>query len=391
MTAVPVTKEAVADDSLAVELPKLNDSMNDGVLTGWLVADGEEVEAGQPMAEIELEKATVELPAPVAGRIAFAAAIGDLVAVGETIAHIAPSGAVAEVRDERLHGPVVSPLARRAAAKLGVDLATVKSDGDRVTVKDVERHETAAKAATPQEMAPGPEGGKGEIALEPLTNLQAIVARRMVEAKETAPEFVLRRTVDMEAVLALRSMIREDADPGALIPSVNDFVVKATALALRRFPKANGSFSDAGFTIYSRVNIGIAVATEDGLVVPTITDADLRTVTEISQVARELAERARDGRSTAEDLENGTFTISNLGMHGITSFDPIINPPQAAILGVGAIERIAVPDKVREEVSIRRRMELTLVCDHRIVYGVDGATLLDQVRSYLERPSRLLL
>jgi pyruvate dehydrogenase E2 component (dihydrolipoamide acetyltransferase) len=406
MSTEQATRGPVADGLFAVELPKLNDSMNEGLIAGWLVDDGEVVEVGQPIAEIELEKATVELPAPAAGRISLVATVGDLVQVGAALAQIAPSAvpgaspprteepaassAVGEPA-ERLRRPIVSPLARRAAAKLGVDLADVKTAEDRITVADVERLAAAREPADTMEDGPtGSSGGKGEIVVEPLTPLQSIVARRMMEAKATAPEFVLHRNVDMDAALELRSLIREDAAPNSLIPSINDFIVKATALALRRVPRANGSFSDAGFQLYSRVNIGIAVATKDGLIVPTITDADLRTVGDIARVSRELAERARDGKSSPEDLENGTFTISNLGMHGITSFVPIINPPQAAILGVGAIERIAAPNQ-EDEVSIRRQMGLTLACDHRIVYGVDGARLLDEVCGYLERPSQLLL
>ncbi len=313
-----------------------------------------------------------------------------------------------------------SPVARRLAGEAGVELQGLEGSGPggRIVKADVE---AAAKGGGPrgdeapdggadgesssggEQAAPEPEakpaapaaggasgGGtaKGETEIQELSRLQQLVARRMAESKATAPDFHLTVEVDMEAAIELRKELRVAAIDRTA-PSFNDFVVKACALALRDFPRANGAYRDGRFELYSRVNVGIAVAGQDALVVPTIFDADRKSLGEIARDARGLAGRVRDGKITPPELSGGTFTVSNLGMYGIRRFVAVINPPQAAILSVGALEPRAV---VRDgEVVARATMELTLACDHRILYGAEAAEFLSKIRERLEQPLSLAL
>jgi pyruvate dehydrogenase E2 component (dihydrolipoamide acetyltransferase) len=293
-------------------------------------------------------------------------------------------------------------LARRIAAQLDVDISALAGSGPqgRVIRVDVERAAAAGNAAsTFSEVAPsapatepgGPEaaiaGAKGQSTLHELTRLQRTVARRMAESRATVPDIELRSEVDMSEAVALRERLREVADP---VPSFNDFIVKAVGLALREFPRVNGAYRDGQFETFARVNVGIAVAAEDALVVPTIFDADSKSLGEISRAARALAARVRDGSIAPADLSGGTFTVSNLGMHGIDSFSAVINPPQAAMLAVGSLRPRPIVDQSGQVVA-RPTVVLTLACDHRIVYGVDGARFMTRVREILERPVSLLL
>jgi pyruvate dehydrogenase E2 component (dihydrolipoamide acetyltransferase) len=315
-----------------------------------------------------------------------------------------------------------SPIARRMAQEIGLELTGVQGSGPggRIVKADVEAAaqgggtvaETPAapaeaapveaapavdEAAAVEERQPVPaavlsgdqaQSGRGEVTMQDLSRLQQTIARRMAESKATAPEFVLNIEVDMEEAVALRKQLKAAAgdDPA---PSFNDFVVKASALALREFPRANGAYRDGKFELYSRVNVGVAVAAQDALVVPTIFDADRKSLGQIAREARALAERVRAGAITPPELSGGTFSVSNLGMFGIQSFVPVINPPQAAILGVGAMQ--PTPVAVDGEVQIRTRMALTLSCDHRILYGADAAQFLGRIRELLEAPLRLAL
>jgi pyruvate dehydrogenase E2 component (dihydrolipoamide acetyltransferase) len=214
--------------------------------------------------------------------------------------------------------------------------------------------------------------------------VQQVIARRMAESKATVPEFTLRSEIDMHDCVALRTQLKA---LGGEVPSYNDMVVKACALALREFPRANGSYRDASFELHSRVNVGIAVAATDALVVPTIFDADRKSLREIARESRALAERVRTGTVTPPELSGGTFTVSNLGMFGVTDFTAVINPPQAAILAVGALTPRAV---VRDgELVARHTMGVTLACDHRILYGADAAQFLARIRVLLEQPLAL--
>jgi pyruvate dehydrogenase E2 component (dihydrolipoamide acetyltransferase) len=263
--------------------------------------------------------------------------------------------------------------------------------------------ETAAPAepaepAEPQAAPPAPapaiaaEAGtaKGEVSIQELTRTQQVIARRMAESKATVPEFTISTDVDMEGAVELRAQLKAATEQtGGVVPSYNDMVVKASAMALREFPRANGSYKDGHFELYSRVNIGVAVAAQDALVVPTVFDADRKSLGEIARDGRALAERVRAGVVTPPELSGGTFTVSNLGMFGVTEFVAVINPPQAAILAVGKMEPRAV---VRDgEIVARNTMSITLACDHRILYGADAAEFLARIRALLEQPIALAL
>jgi pyruvate dehydrogenase E2 component (dihydrolipoamide acetyltransferase) len=282
-----------------------------------------------------------------------------------------------------------SPLARRIAAERHVDLATLSGSGPqgRVIRADVETA-TAAHDGRGVAASEPPSSGKGESVIYELTRRQQTVARRMSESRATVPDLELRVEVDMSAAVELRERIKDVADPA---PSINDFVVKAAAVALREFPRVNGAYRDASLETYSRVNVGIAVAAEDALVVPTIFDADRKSLGEVGRDARALASSVRDGTVAPPQLSGATFTVSNLGMHGVDSFSAVINPPQAAILAVGSLKRRPLVDAASGELVARPTIQLSLACDHRIVYGVDGARFLARVRELLERPHALLL
>ena len=299
-----------------------------------------------------------------------------------------------------------SPIARRMARELGLELAELEGTGPggRIVKADIEAAaggsgEAAATAeaeAPAKEEAPPPkpaaakeaQTGRGESEAQELSRLQQTVARRMAESKATAPDFVLNVDVDMEEAVQVRKQLKAAAGERPA-PSFNDLVVKAAALALTEFPRANGAYRDGRFELYGRVNVGVAVAGQDALVVPTIFDADRKSLGEIARETRALAEKVRDGKITPPELSSGTFTVSNLGMYGIDRIVPVINPPQAAILGVGAMR--PQPAVLDGEVTVRTRMTLTLVCDHRILYGADAAEFLSRIRERLENPLSLAL
>jgi pyruvate dehydrogenase E2 component (dihydrolipoamide acetyltransferase) len=292
-----------------------------------------------------------------------------------------------------------SPIARRIARDKGLDIASIQGSGPggRIVKADVEKAVTSgAPAPTPVAAAPAltggrerPETAKGEVTVEELTKLQQTVARRMAESKATAPHFYLSADVDMTRAVEARASLKAAAGEGDVVPSFNDMVVKASAIALREHPRANGAYRDGRLQLYSRVNVGVAVAAQDALVVPTIFDADLKGLRRIAAEARELAGKVRDGTVTPPELSGGTFTVSNLGMYGIDSFSAVINPPQAGILAVGAIvERPVIRDG---EVASAHLMPVTLACDHRILYGADGAEFLARIRALLEEPVGLAL
>jgi pyruvate dehydrogenase E2 component (dihydrolipoyllysine-residue acetyltransferase) len=324
--------------------------------------------------------------------------------------------------------PKASPVARRIAREQGIDLSALQGTGPggRIVKADVEAaasgtapHAAPAPQAAPAEAAPAPapaevpapepaaapaaaappppasiaETGtaKGDVSVQELSRTQQVIARRMAESKATVPEFTIATDVDMENAVGLRKQLKAAAEAmgGGSVPSFNDMVVKAAALALREFPRANGSYKDGRFELYSRVNVGVAVAAHDALVVPTVFDADKKSLGEIARDARALAERVRANAITPPELSGGTFTVSNLGMFGVTEFSAVINPPQAAILAVGKMEPRAV---IRDgEVVARNIMTITLVCDHRILYGADAAEFLARIRALLEQPIALAL
>jgi pyruvate dehydrogenase E2 component (dihydrolipoamide acetyltransferase) len=404
-----------------ITMPRLSDSMEEGTILTWLKADGETIAMGEELVEIETDKATMTYESPAEGVVNIVAEAGTSVAVGAVIARLsaAAEAAVTEqaavmsngertaaAHEERVQEPVpvtagnggvpATPLARRLASAHGVDLAAIDGTGPRgrVTRADVEakaRLEPAPSmrpaSPAPPEPRPAVTTAKGQPELQDLTRLQQVVARRMSEAKATVPEFQVQTEVRMDAALAMRAQLKELG--GDIVPSVNDLIVKAAALALRLWPRANASYKDGRFELHPRINVGVAVAAQDALVVPTITDADTRSLGSIAAETRRLAERVRTGAVTPVELSGATFTVSNLGMHGMTAIFPVINPPQAAILGVGASR--AVPALVDGRLTEHQLMTLTLTCDHRILYGADAAQFLNAIRQLLEQPIGLTL
>jgi pyruvate dehydrogenase E2 component (dihydrolipoamide acetyltransferase) len=336
-------------------------------------------------------------------------------------------------------GPVkASPLAKRIAAERGIDLKalTGSGTGGRIVKADVEAALASGSAPTstipplslersvppapkervsapspaqaressspditgappapsirvPAGPTPGvaekPETAKGQVEVVELTKLQQTVARRMAESKATAPHFYLQAEIDMTAAVEGRAKLKASAKEGEVVPTFNDMVVKACALALRDFPRANGAYRDGQIEHYSRINVGVAVAAQDALVVPTVFDADRKGLRQIATETRALAARVRDGQITPPELSGGTFTVSNLGMYGISNFHAVINTPQAGILAVGEVKaKPVVTDS--GEIEARQLICVTLACDHRILYGADGAQFLARVRELLESP-----
>jgi pyruvate dehydrogenase E2 component (dihydrolipoamide acetyltransferase) len=503
-----------------VTMPRLSDSMEEGTVLKWLVDQGGEVKRGEPLVEIETDKANMTYDADTDGvLVEILAQEGDTLAIGEVIARIGEPGEVkgdgkpeaeaeagageaeeaaaaaetgaesegaraepeearaedaeeereagaqaeaaageevesarAEAGDEaaaegeargaagaeagggetqpgdgtgtatRERRPAggdgdgrvkASPVARRMARELGVELAQLEGSGPggRIVKADVEAaagdgakaepaeappeerppEERPAEERLAVERAPAPAreeaGPKGRAGIQDLTRLQQTIARRMAESKATAPDFSISLTVDMTNAVELRKRLKEVADP---TPSYNDMVVKAAAIGLREHPRVNGAYRDGKFEIYEKVNIGVAVAAEDALVVPTVFDADTKSLGQIARDARAAAERVRDKTITPPELSGATFTVSNLGMFGIEFFTAIINPPQASILTVGKLEKRPAVDE-NDRVVARDKLTLSLVCDHRILYGADGAQFLGRVKELLEQPLSLAL
>jgi pyruvate dehydrogenase E2 component (dihydrolipoamide acetyltransferase) len=281
-----------------------------------------------------------------------------------------------------------SPVARRMARRLGIPLDGIAGTGNRGRVTKADVEAAAAPPSAPARAAAA-DAGRGTVERVALTRLQETVARRMAESKAQAPEFELTVDVDMTEAVRLRGELKALADEGEAAPSLNDFVVRAAGLALARHPEANAAYVDGAIERFSRVNVGIAVAGDGTLVVPTILDADRRSLGAIAAEARRLAQAARAGTVTPAELGAGTFTVSNLGMFGVRHFTAVINPPQAAILAVGALE--TRPSWDGETFVPRPTMTMTLSVDHRVLYGADAARFLATLRDALQQPLRLAL
>jgi pyruvate dehydrogenase E2 component (dihydrolipoamide acetyltransferase) len=419
----PGDEVAIGDELVEIETDKANmayESDVAGMLSEILVEEGETVAIGTPIARVDSDGASgssrdaEETDGSAAGPVA-----GDGGALRATSSSTPPSptppAEVAINAPPASNGggrPKASPIARRLAKEKELDLTQLQGSGPggRIVKADVEqavssaggvdsggsRTEAKPPPAGPPEVAAGPaaeaaspETAKGTVSYEDPSKLQSTVARRMSESKATAPHFYLEAEIDMSRLVAARSQIKAGAKEGDVVPSFNDMVVKACALALREHPRANGAYRDGRFELYSRVNIGVAVAARDALVVPTIFDADEKNLRQIATDSRALAQRVREEQITPPELSGATFTVSNLGMFGIDSFAAVINPPQAAILAVGAIaERPVVRDG---QTTTAHLMRVNLACDHRILYGAPAAEFLARVRSLLEEPLSLAL
>ncbi len=421
---------AVGDEIVEIETDKANmayESDVAGTLTEILADEGETLPIGSPIARVgDSDEGSADDKEGQGGQAAGPVAAGDPPppAVAKASSGVGPAtappaagadqaptasnggGDSQEVQDragdavgessgaERVKA---SPVARRIAKEKGIDLATISGSGPggRIVKKDVKKAATSAPEAAPAEApAPAqapetPETAKGQTTYEDLSKLQSTIARRMSESKATAPHFYLEAEIDMSRAVEARARLKATADEGAVVPSFNDMIVKACALALREHPRANGAYRDGRFEFYSRVNVGIAVAAEDALLVPTVFDADRKGLRQIAAESRALAQKVRDGQITPPELSGGTFSVSNLGMYGIDNFSAVINPPQAAILAVGAIEeRPAVRDG---EIVPAHLLGVNLACDHRILYGAPAAEFLARIRTLLEEPLSLAL
>ena len=406
-----------------VIMPKLSDAMVEGRVLQWLKKEGDRVQGGDVLASIETDKAEIELEAFGSGVLRKVLADeGQMVPVGQLIAVIAEpdeditglvsaapaapaAGAPAAPKVEAkaaapaAHAAIppaappeagwvpASPIARRMAREAGIDLAQIKGSGpgERILERDVE-----AYLATQAQRLAGAEVPVGEREFEDkeLSTIRKTIAARMVQSKAPIPHFTVTVEVDMGAALELRKSLNAiEANVEKL--SVNDIIIKATALALQRHPAVNARYSNGQVRLFKRVHMGVAVAIEDGLIVPVIRDCDRKSLGEIAREARGLIDRARARKLRPEEYSGGTFAISNLGMFDVVEFTAVIDPAHGAILAVGAIEE--KPVVMNGQVVVRQRMRLTGAFDHRIIDGAMGAKFLQELKKILENAVQLLL
>ena len=409
-----------------IAMPQLSESMQEGTILRWLRQDGDDVASEDELVEIETDKAVMTVNAEAEGILQIVVAEGTTVAVGTVIATIGSAAEAGEseaaATTERAagngHGPgaappgpamseplptpasppsaqpapgTATPLARRAALTHGVELGELHGTGPRGRITRADVLAAAGVAPPPDPAPPQPAGATRQSpqpAVEKLTRVQQVIAQRMTESKSTIPEFEVQTEVLADEVLSLRTRLRELAGEGP-VPSINDVILKACAVALRNHPRVNSSFLDGGVCLHQRISIGFAVARPGALIVPVVHDAEEKSLGVIARETRRLAERVRSGEITPQELSGATFTISNLGMYGMTAIRPVINPPQVAILGVGASRDVLA--RVDAEIVERSLMTLTLSADHRVLYGADAAEFLSEVRALLEVPLRMLL
>jgi pyruvate dehydrogenase E2 component (dihydrolipoamide acetyltransferase) len=398
-----------------VILPRLGQGMESGTIVRWLKSEGEPVEKGEPLFELDTDKVTQEVEAEAAGVLLKIAVAEGEVPVGQTVAFIGSEGedvpevaaaapqeeaqraatpsepepAPAQVPQEAAiasgNGRIkASPLARRMARERGIELTGIRGTGPdgRIVAEDVERAEAGGPTAPVAAPAPVP---TGEVERIPLSNVRKTIARRLTEAWQI-PVFQLQASADMTRVNALVARLRE-RDPDVRI-TITDVLTKVCAQALMRHREVNAEFTEDAILLHPSANVGLAVAAPQGLVVPVIRSAERLSLIEIAGVRADLVGRAREAKLRAEDLEGGTFTISNLGMYAVESFTAVLNPPQAAIVAVGAIEERVVP--VGGEPVVRPMVTLTCTFDHRAVDGAPAAAFLQTLKESLEDPGLAL-
>ncbi|MFD6950887.1 dihydrolipoamide acetyltransferase [Nocardiopsis sp. TSRI0078] len=439
-----------------IQMPRLSDTMEEGVISTWVKNVGDKVASGDVLVEIETDKAVMEYEAYEDGYLVKqSVSEGDTVPIGAVIGVIAdspdavpedsgdggeekhaappkeeqaekaedlkeaaegteaeagkpaePAGAPAPSGDDEAPRPRTSPLARRLAREYGLDITKIRGSGPKgrivradieaareggaaqETPHTVEAKEEAKPAAEKAVTAPSFDDGRDSEELK-VSNVRKVIARRLTESKQTVPHFYLRRTIDAEALKAFRAQINEQLSSTGVKVSFNDLIVKACATTLKLHPAVNTSWVDDKLLQHGRVNVGVAVAVDAGLVVPVLHDTDKATLSEISTRTRELAGKARDGKLKPQEMSGGTFSVSNLGMFGVDSFSAVINPPEAAILAVGAMRQ--EPVVVDGEVAVRNRISLELSVDHRAVDGAVGAAFLKDLAEILEEPMRIIL
>ncbi len=421
-------------------MPALSPTMTEGKLSRWLKKEGDEVKSGDLLAEIETDKATMEVeavdegfiakivvpegtegvavnaviailtatkgektdaPAPAAAPVAAAPAAPAAPAAAAPAA--APAQHVALDQGERVFA---SPLARRMAKQAGIDIATVKGSGPngRIVKADIAGGATHAPAAAPAAAAPAPVAAPAPKAAAPApvitaphkkipnSTMRKVIAKRLTESKQNVPHFYLTSNIEIDALLKLRADLNAKSPkdgPNAFKLSVNDLVIKACAIALRRHPQVNASYTDEAIIQYDDVDISIAVSIPDGLITPIVRKADILGLAAISNTMKDLGARAKSGKLKPDEFQGGGFSISNLGMFGIPEFSAIINPPQAGILAVGAGEKRAVVKN--DAIVIATMMTVTLSCDHRVVDGALGAEFLSTLKAIIEDPLSLML
>jgi pyruvate dehydrogenase E2 component (dihydrolipoamide acetyltransferase) len=440
----PQTSNVNTDE--AVLMPRLSDTMTEGVIASWVKNVGDAVKKGEVLAEIETDKATMELESYKDGVLLYQGAkAGEKIQVNDLLCIIGKEGTdvnaiVAAVKSHSgITNPAVdsapkdaadnqkaegdaapmnttvqnatttpqeqvvnegrifaSPLAKKLAQEKGIDLKYVKGSGDngRITKGDIESYKPQAQAAGSGQQAAAPSApqrtsapqGQEDFEEFPVSQMRKTIARRLAESKFTAPHFYLTMTIDMDAAVAARGRINENAKVKI---SFNDFVLKAVAVALKQHPKVNSSWLGDKIRVNHHVNIGVAVAVEDGLLVPVVRFADTKSLSQIAVEVKDFAQRAKDKKLQPSDWEGSTFTISNLGMFGIDQFTAIINPPDSCILAVGGISQIPVVKN--GQVVPGNVMKVTLSCDHRAVDGATGAAFLQTLKSLLEEPLRMLV
>jgi len=436
------TVQAIDPESVGatvIRMPLLSDTMTEGVIAEWHKKVGDTVKSDDTLADVETDKATMEVTAYAEGTLLYvgvekgqAAKVNDIIAIvgkeGTDVQALLKGGsapaekkAEAPKPEEAEKAPIkpadqakeeekpadsdsrvkASPLAKKIAQEKGIDLAQVKgtAEGGRIVKKDVEEFKPSAKpapSAAPQTAAPA-EAGQSKITIpqfigeekyteKPVSQMRKIIAKRLAESKFTAPHFYLTMTIDMDSAMAARSKMNEFAQVKI---SFNDIVLKAVAIALKQHPTVNSSWLGDKIRYNEHVNIGVAVAVEDGLLVPVVRFADGKTLSHISAEVKDFAQRAKSKKLQPSDWEGSTFTISNLGMFGIDEFTAIINPPDACILAVGGIQQ--VPVVKNGAVVPGNIMKVTLSCDHRVVDGASGAAFLQTLKALLEEPVRLLV
>jgi pyruvate dehydrogenase E2 component (dihydrolipoamide acetyltransferase) len=432
-----------------VIMPKMGDAMEEGTLVKWLKSEGDEVSEGDPIAEIETDKVTLELEAEDSGTLAqLIADEGQDIPVGEAIAFIAgegeevperaAGGGAEEAEEEGGEGEAqaqtateteapeeevgeeaaaqadgrtdghfrASPIVRRLAQENNLDLSRIEGSGPagRIVERDVRAamesgtaQKTDGKAeveapereAAPQvAAAPEPTRAPGTELVEP-SRMRRVIGERMTQSKQQVPHYYATVEVEMNDLLALRKQLNEQLEEQGIKLSINDFVMKAVALALKDFPNLNALWTSEGIELHQQVDLAMAVALEEGLITPVIRDAANKTLSAISAASKDLARRAREGALKPEEYQGGTVTVSNMGMFGVESFAAIINPPQAAIVAVSSImQRAMFKDDEVVPVSI---MKLTLSADHRISNGAEGGRYLAEVKRLLERPMTLVV
>jgi len=418
-----------------VNMPKLGFDMAEGTLVRWVIAEEEAVEKGQVLAEIETDKATVEVESPYSGVVRRhlveqddivpvstpIAVIGDgeeeidfeqLLAGVETLevdqaeppeeeqaGEAIPTEpiAVEQPSQEALNlpdGVRASPLARRMAESLGINLQQVRGSGPngRITKADIEAYRAAPQvsAVTQVPVFPSVSADIPPDRSIPLSKLRTAIGKRMVQSKVEFPQFFVTHEYDVAPLIDLRQQVNSLLPQGEKT-SINDYIIKATALALREFPNLNARLDPDGQSVtqFGHVNIGVAVAVDNGLLTVVCRDADLKPVRQISVEVRDMATRAREGKVKVEDIEGSTFSISNLGMFDVEEFIAIINPPEAAILAVGSANQVAV---VQDNVIVPGwRMKATISVDHRVSDGAEAALFLQALTRYIEEPLRLLV